>query len=151
MKNSLNEEINQIQYLFGYKKGVVISEQNELGSAPAQLFTYINGQKELNADFLSGSGNLGKWVGPEVKKWCTENATEGSVCVLGKSIDEEKAKTMKLSAAVNLAKNDGYVNQKINPTHINSLDKYKESSFEEDSGDGTKQIKHYYGAVYSKS
>lgn len=150
MKNLLKEEINQIQYLFGYKKGVVISEQ-ELGSAPSELFTYINGQKELNADFLSGSGNLGKWVGPEVKKWCTENATEGSVCVLGKSIDEEKAKTMKLSAAVNLAKNDGYVNQKINPTHINSLDKYKESSFEEDSGDGTKQIKHYYGAVYSKS
>lgn len=27
MKNILKEEINQIQYLFGYKKGVVISEQ----------------------------------------------------------------------------------------------------------------------------
>lgn len=32
MKNLLNEEINQIQYLFGYKKGVVISEQNHLGN-----------------------------------------------------------------------------------------------------------------------
>jgi hypothetical protein len=27
MKNLLKEEINQIQYLFGYKKGVVVSEQ----------------------------------------------------------------------------------------------------------------------------
>lgn len=28
MKNILNEELNQMKYLFGYKKGVVISEQN---------------------------------------------------------------------------------------------------------------------------
>lgn len=150
MKNILREEINQIQYLFGYKKGVVISEQNELGSAPAQLFTYINGRKELSTDFLSGKGNDGKWVGPEVKEWCKKNATENSVCVLGKSIDEKLAKTRKLSDAVNLAKNDGYVNQKIGPIYINSLDEYKKSTFEEDSGDGTKQIKHYWGAVYSK-
>ena len=143
MKNILKEEINQIQYLFGYKKGVVISEQNELGSAPAQLFTYINEQKELNADFLSGSGNLGKWVGPEVKKWCSKNAKEGSVCVLGKSIDKEKAKTMKLPAAINLSKVDGYGVEKLTPTYI--------GSFEEDSEDGTKQTKHYWGVIYSKS
>ena len=142
MNNLLKEEINQIQYLFGYKKGVVISEQNELGSAPAQLFTYINGQKELNADFLSGSGNLGKWVGLEVKDWCSKNAKEGSVCVLGKSIDKEKAKTMKLPAAINLSKVDGYGVEKLTPTYI--------GSFEEDSGDGTKQTKHYWGAVYTK-
>lgn len=29
MKNLLREEINQIQYLFGYKKGIVISEQTD--------------------------------------------------------------------------------------------------------------------------
>jgi hypothetical protein len=28
MKNILNEELNQMKYLFGYKRGVVISEQN---------------------------------------------------------------------------------------------------------------------------
>jgi hypothetical protein len=28
MKNILNKELNQMKYLFGYKKGVVISEQN---------------------------------------------------------------------------------------------------------------------------
>ena len=142
MKNLLNEEISQIQYLFGYKKGVVISEQ-ELGSAPSELFTYVNGQKELNTDFLSGGGNIGKWVGPEVKKWCTDNATEGSVCILGKSIDKEKAKTMKLAAAINSSKVDGYEVEKLAPTYI--------GKFEEDSGDGTKQIKHYWGTVYSKS
>ncbi len=143
MGNILKEEINQIQYLFGYRRGIVVSEQSELGSAPVQLFTYINGQKELNTDFLSGSGNLGKWVGSDVKKWCTERTTEGSVCVLGKSIDKEKAKTMKLSAAINSSKVDGYNSEKLAPTYI--------GEFEEDSGDGTKQIKHYWGAVYSKS
>jgi hypothetical protein len=30
MKNILNEELNRIQYLFGYKKGMVISEQSEI-------------------------------------------------------------------------------------------------------------------------
>jgi hypothetical protein len=142
MKNLLKEEITQIQYLFGYKKGIVISEQ-ELGSAPSELFTYVNGQKELNTDFLSGGGNIGKWVGPEVKKWCTDNATEGSVCILGKGIDKEKAKTMKLAAAINSSKVDGYEVEKLAPSYI--------GEFEEDSGDGTKQIKHYWGAVYSKS
>jgi len=29
MKNILNEELNRMQYLFGYKKGMVISEQAE--------------------------------------------------------------------------------------------------------------------------
>jgi hypothetical protein len=142
MKNLLKEEINQIQYLFGYKKGVVISEQ-ELGSAPSELFTYVNGQKELNTDFLSGSGNIGKWVRPEVKKWCTDKAKEGSVCILGKGIDKEKAKTMKLASAINSSKFDGYKVEKLAPVYI--------GDFEEDSGDGTKQIKYYWGAVYSKS
>ncbi len=144
MKNLLREEINQIQYLFGYKKGVVISEQ-ELGSAPSELFTYINGKKELSTDFLSGSGSIGKWVGPEVKNWCRANATEGSVCILGKVIDDkdERLRKMKLNAAIDLSKLDGYGVEKLAPKYI--------GAFEEEAGDGTKQIKYYYGAVYSKS
>lgn len=144
MKNLLNEEISQIQYLFGYKKGVVISEQ-ELGSAPSELFTYINGKKELSTDFLSGRGDIGKWVGPKVKKWCEDKATEGSVCVLGKGIDNqnERVKTMKLKAAIDLSKVDGYGVEKLAPVYI--------GAFEEEAGDGTKQTKYYYGAVYSKS
>ena len=67
MKNLLKEEINDIKYLFGYKKGVVISEQDGLSPAPEQLFTYINGQKELNTTFLGSNGDLGKFVGDEVK------------------------------------------------------------------------------------
>jgi hypothetical protein len=143
MKDLLKEEIKDIKYLFGYKKGVVISEQDELGSAPKQLFTYINGQKELNTAFLGGNGNLGKWVGTEVKEWCKTKATEGSVCVLGKSIKKDQAQSMKLPAAIGMAKGDNYTVEKVSPTYI--------GEFEEDSGDGTKQIKHYYGAVYSKS
>jgi hypothetical protein len=73
MKNLLKEEVNNIKYLFGYKKGVVISEQDELGSAPEQLFTYVNGQKELNTAFLGGGGEVGKFVGTEVKEWCKKN------------------------------------------------------------------------------
>jgi hypothetical protein len=143
MKNLLKEEINDIKYLFGYKKGVVISEQDELGSAPKQLFTYINGQKELNTAFLGDNGELGKWVGPEVKKWCTDNATGDTVCVLGKSIKKDQVQNLKLPAAIGMAKADYYTVEKVSPTYI--------GEFEEDSGDGTKQIKHYYGAVYSKS
>ena len=143
MKNLLKEEINNIKYLFGYKKGVVISEQDELSSAPEQLFTYINGQKELNTAFLGGNGELGKWVGAEVKNWCTKNAKEGSVCVLGKGIDNRMAETMKLPAAIKSANTDGYSIVKVKPMYI--------GAFEETSGDGTKQTKHYWGAVYSKS
>jgi hypothetical protein len=143
MKNLLKEEVNNIKYLFGYKKGVVISEQDELGSAPEQLFTYVNGQKELNTAFLGGGGEVGKFVGTEVKEWCRKNAPEGSVCVLGKGIDNRMAETMKLPSAVKLAKTDGFAVAKVNPTYI--------GAFEESSGDGTKQTKHYWGAVYSKS
>lgn len=142
MNNLLNEEINHIQYLFGYRKGVVISEQTELGSAPEQLFTYINGRKELSADFLSGEGNDGKWVGPDVKQWCKDNVTEGSVCVLGKSINTNLVND-KLRLSIETAKKDGFSVEKIKPQSI--------GSFEEDSGDGTKQVKYYYGTVYSKS
>ena len=149
MKNLLKEEINNIKYLFGYKKGVVISEQNELDSAPKQLFTYINGQKELNTDFLGGNGDLGKFVGDEVKKWCKENATGDTVCVLGKGVDngqpsdKENVKTMKLPRAIKLANIDGYTIVKVNPTYIGVYD--------ETTGDGTTQKKHYFGTVYSKS
>ena len=149
MKNLLKEEINDIKYLFGYKKGVVISEQDGLSAAPEQLFTYINGQKELNTAFLGGNGEVGKFVGNEVKEWCKKNAPEGSVCVLGKGVDngqpsdKERVKTMKLSGAIKLANNDGYSIVKVNPTYI--------GAFEETYGDGTKQTKHYWGAVYSKS
>jgi len=143
MKNLLNEEINNIKYLFGYKKGVVISEQSELGQAPKELFTYVNGQKELNSDFLGGTGNLGKFVGSEVKDWCESNSVEGSVCVLGKSTEQNLAGGSKLAAAINLAKLDGYSIEKVKPKLI--------GSFEENSGDGTKQTKYYVGTVYSKS
>ena len=102
-----------------------------------------NGQKELNTAFLGGNGNLGKWVGTEVKEWCKTKATEGSVCVLGKSIKKDQAQSMKLPAAIGMAKGDNYTVEKVSPTYI--------GEFEEDSGDGTKQIKHYFGAVYSKS
>jgi hypothetical protein len=115
----------------------------DLGSAPSELFTYINGRKELNTAFLEGTGEEGKWVGKEVKEWCKENATEGSVCVLGKSINKNMAQNTKLPLSVDAAKKDLYVKQKISPTYI--------GDFEESSGDGEKQIKIYYGAVYSKS
>jgi hypothetical protein len=149
MKNLLKEEINDIKYLFGYKKGVVISEQNELSPAPEQLFTYINGQKELNTAFLGSNGEVGKFVGGEVKKWCKDNAPEGSVCVLGRGVDngqpsdKERVKTLKLPGAIKLASTDGYTIVKVNPTYI--------GAFEETYGDGTKQTKHYWGTVYSKS
>ena len=47
MKNIINEEINKINYLFGYKRGIVISEQSEdLGNAPQDIITFYNEDKE---------------------------------------------------------------------------------------------------------
>jgi hypothetical protein len=47
MKNILNEEINKINYLFGYKRGIVISEQSEdLGNAPQDIVAFYNEDKE---------------------------------------------------------------------------------------------------------
>ena len=143
MKNLLKEEINDIKYLFGYKKGVVISEQDVLSPAPEQLFTYINGQKELNTVFLGGNGEMGKFVGKEVKDWCGKNATGNTVCVLGKGIDNRMVETMKLPAAIKSANTDGYSIVKVKPMYI--------GAFDETSGDGTIQKKHYWGAAYSKS
>ena len=143
MKNLLKEEINDIKYLFGYKKGVVISEQDGLSNTPKQLFTYINGQKELNTTFLSGSGEIGKWVGEEVKNWCNTNATGDTVCVLGKSMDTETAKRMKLHSSKLAANNDGYKIVKVEPEYI--------GVFDETSGDDTIQKKHYFVTFYSKS
>ena len=36
MKNILKEEMNQIQYLFGYKRGIVVSEQTD-PNAPKKI------------------------------------------------------------------------------------------------------------------
>ena len=50
---------------------------------------------------------------------------------------------MKLSAAINSSKMDGYNSEKLSPTYIGQ---FKENS----DDDETTQIKHYWGAVYSK-
>jgi hypothetical protein len=47
MKNIINEEINKINYLFGYKRGIVISEQTDnLGNAPSDIVAFYNEDKE---------------------------------------------------------------------------------------------------------
>ena len=55
----------------------------------------------------------------------------------------ENVKTMKLPRAIKLANIDGYTIVKVNPTYIGVYD--------ETTGDGTTQKKHYFGTVYSKS
>ena len=48
MKNLLNEEINQIQYLFGYKRGFVISEQSDPNVD--KKITHLTNIKEKETD-----------------------------------------------------------------------------------------------------
>lgn len=48
MKNLLREEINQIQYLFEYKRGVVISEQTDPNAA--KKIEYLTSIKEKETD-----------------------------------------------------------------------------------------------------
>ena len=104
MNNRLLEEIQNINYLFGYKKGVVISEQSlentpvgkvggeELGNAP-------NSYVKLMKTYLENADS-------DVVDWCDkmkQKHGEG-VCVIGKSMKMNVADTKRGSYELQLAK-----------------------------------------------
>ena len=80
MKNILKEEINQIQYLFGYKRGVVISEQTdpikrkielsyEKGYADtAYYYTLLQSNKETEANNFKNSADFNNDHFNEIEK-----------------------------------------------------------------------------------
>ena len=95
MKNIINEEINKINYLFGSKKGIVISEQGventpigkvdgeELGKAPSNVVKLM--MNELENSYI------------DVKNWCEDKKQKhgDGICVIGKSKKMNVADTMR--------------------------------------------------------
>jgi hypothetical protein len=102
MNNRLSEEIQNINYLFGYKKGVVISEQSlentpvgkvggeELGKAPTKIVELMKMHLE-NAD-------------SDVIDWCDKSKQKHGegVCVIGKSTKMNVADTKRGSYELQL-------------------------------------------------
>jgi hypothetical protein len=115
MKNIINEEINKINYLFGYKRGIVISEQEventpigkvgaeELGKAPSSMVNLM--MNHLENSYM------------DVKNWCNNMKQKhgDGVCVIGKSNKMNIADTMRGTYELQLAR-ENYKKVEEGPT-----------------------------------
>jgi hypothetical protein len=95
MKNLLKEEISQIQYLFGYKKGVVISEQTD----PEKKNEYLK-----KMEIAKGKNYMFEAL------YFDYLSQDKDVTALNNRIDQEKIKEI----------NDEYI--KSNPTNTQTTD-----------------------------
>ena len=99
MSNFLNEEIKRMNFLFGYKKGVVISEQSLENTPVGKVEGEGLGNAPDNIIKIFQSILDDKNTPQEVKDWCEtqKNKFGEGVCVIGVSMDRETSRKKRVS------------------------------------------------------